>query len=217
MKTIWEFIKKIFLKIKSNALLCVGIYAIVMTIICCIAAKSCSNNGAEVNRLENNQAALMSDIETYKTNEGKNAARVTELELSRAEFEKLCTEQNAKIKALNLKVKNLETISQTAMEAKLEAEARLQDTVIVEKINTVIVRDTVKAFEWADNWNHISGIIRGDYVKCEYNGTDTLTVIATKSPKKCLFQKDRYIQIDITNENPSNKVVYNQTIKINKK
>lgn len=206
---IWEFIKKYGKLIEFVVIIGLAVGLL-------FSVKSCSGHKAEQNRLLTNQTALMSDIETYKTESGKNAARVTELELTRGEFERLCNEQMATIEDLNLKVRRLESISTTGTETNVTAGADIRDTVFVTRVDSVMVRDTAQYFKWADNWNEISGVIKDNHVDCEYHGSDTLNIVVSRAKKKCLF-KPTYYQVDIVNQNPSTSVTYNRTIKLTKR
>ncbi len=178
------------------------------------------NAKKENHRLSNNQESLMSDIEYYKTEQGKTASRIMQLELSKSEFEKLCPELEKQIKDLKIKNKYLESLSSTRMDTNVEGNTKLKDTVYVTVRDSIIVTDKAKYFKWADNWNTIQGTIYpNDNVDVSYHGTDTLTMAAVRVPKKFLFFKwgTKYIEVDAVNANPSTKIVYNKQIKIRKK
>lgn len=170
----------------------------------------------EANRLSNNQTALMTDIEFFKTESGNNAAKVIQLEMAKGEFEKLCSEQMEVINDLNLKVKRLEGVSTTVTKTEVSGTALLHDTVVYTMNDTVLVESKVKTFEWSDQWNRITGTINKDTVDCRYEGTDTLTIVCTKVPKKFLFFKwgCKRIEANIVNKNKSSNIVYNKTIKL---
>lgn len=172
----------------------------------------------ENGRLSNNNTALMTDIETYKTESGKNAAKLLQLEMTAGEFKQLCDDQLKVINDLNIKVKRLESISTTVTNTNVTGKTQLKDTVFITQIDSIIIKDSVKVFKWNDNWNHISGVIKGNDVECSYSGMDTLTIVANRVPKKFLFFRwgTKYIEVNLTNANPSSQVIYNRTIKIKK-
>jgi hypothetical protein len=208
LKKIWEFGKK-------NYKLIILAYAVVATLLFVYMSYRNSVISEEKNRYESNQTALLQDIENYVTENGKNAAKVTQLELTASEYEKLCTEQADKIKELGISLKRLELASTTATTTNVVGNTTLKDSVIVYRTDTISVVDTIKYFKWSDTWNSIEGKIKGNNVVCSYNGTDTLTVAIHKVPKKFWFIKYgcKYVQVDIVNQNPSSKVTYNQTVK----
>lgn len=170
----------------------------------------------DADRYKNNQIALMTDLENYKTENGKNAARVMELEMTSKEFKELCSEQSGLIKDMGLSIKRLELASTTVTETHVSGETTLYDTVVYVMNDTVEVPEKVKYFQWSDPWNKISGVINDDKVNCDYSGIDTLTIAVTKVPKKFLFFKwgCKYLEVNLMNQNPSNKVTYNRTVKI---
>ena len=167
-------------------------------------------------RLKNNEIALTKDIEAYKTKEGHNAAKVRQLELTVSEFKQLCADQEDELNELGIKIKRLESMTSTGTQTDAHGKTQLKDTVFVYKTDTVTIAENGKYFEWGDGWNAISGKIIGDVVECYYHGTDTLTVVAHRVPKKFLFIKwgTKYIDADIVNKNPSTVITYNKTIKI---
>lgn len=66
------------------------VYAnIVLVISVLILSFFLNNTREEKKRLTNNQESLLSDIEYYKTESGKNAASVQKLELTRSELENI--------------------------------------------------------------------------------------------------------------------------------
>lgn len=167
-------------------------------------------------RLKNNEIALTKDIETYKTKEGHNAAKVRQLELTVSEFKHLCADQEDELEELGIKIKRLESMTSTGTQTDVHGKTQLKDTVFVHKTDTVTIKENGKYFKWGDTWNTISGKIIGDNVECSYHGTDTLTVVAHRVPKKFLFIKwgTKYIEVDIVNKNSSTVITYNKTIKI---
>lgn len=189
------------------------LYALVATLFVFLLMDKNGKLSEENKRYFINQIALTEDIETYKTESGKNAVKITELTLSRNEFEKVCKDQVKTIEDLNLKVKRLEHMTTTSTRTDIGVTAVLKDSVI---IRDTIYIDTVKCFKWNDTWNEINGIIFGDTVKCEYHGTDTLNIVATRVPKKFLFFRwgCKYVQVDAVNSNPSTKITYNRAVKL---
>lgn len=169
--------------------------------------------------LEAEQKSLYSEIEYYKTENEKTAAKVVELTVTKDEFEKMFDYQNQVIQNLRLQIRNLESISTTIAETNINATADLKDTVILVQIDTLYTEQPAKYFEWEDSWNRIEGLIKDDTVECNYHGQDTLNVVITRVPKKFLFFNigTKYMEADISNENPSSSIVYNKTIKISKR
>ena len=120
------------------------------------------------------------------------------------------------LEELGIKIKRLESMTSTGTQTDVHGKTQLKDTVFVHKTDTVTIKENGKYFKWGDTWNTISGKIIGDNVECSYHGTDTLTVVAHRVPKKFLFIKwgTKYIEGDIVNKNSSTVITYNKTIKI---
>lgn len=176
----------------------------------------CKSLSEEADRLSNNQLSLLTDIETYKTESGKNAAKVIQLEMRNSEFKELCSEQAAIIKDMGLEIKRLEYVSSTGSVTHYRDTAYLSDTVFTILHDTVMTSEKGKHFEMSDGWNHISGSIIGDKVECDYTGTDTLTVAAVKVPKRFLFFKwgCKYVSVNVSHRNPKTSITYNNTVKL---
>lgn len=212
---IWLKIIKIFKTIKNNPKLLLFVYCVLVTILAVFLIKRNSTIASERDRYDSNQSALMTEIETYKTESGKNAAKVQQLELTADEFKKNCEDQAAIIEDMGLKIKRLKYTSSNGINTNIDINTVLKDTVIYEKIDTVYVANNAKSFKWNDDWNSIEGTIVNDKVNCKYNGSDTLTVAAVKVPHKFWFIKwgCKYVEVDIANQNPCSQVVWNRTVK----
>ena len=177
-----NYFKILFSFIKNHYRLVIIGYALVATLLVFLLMNKNWKLSDENERYYINQISLTEDIETYKTESGKNAVR-------------------------------LEHMTTTSTRTDIGVTVALKDSVIIR--DTIYV-DTVKCFNWKDKWNEINGVIVGDSVKCEYHGTDTLNIVATKVPKKFLFFRwgCKYIQVDAVNSNPSTKITYNKSIKL---
>lgn len=213
-----------FLNLKNNVKKywkwIVGGYIVIVTILLLLFINSYKNVKKENHRLDTNQTALLTDIEYYKTKSGKDAARITELEFTKSEFEKLFPELQKQIQDLKIKNKYLESISSTGMNTDVDGSTHLKDTIYITVHDSTVVENRAKYFKWSDQWNTIQGTIYPDEnVDVSYHGRDTLTMAAIRVPKKFLFFKwgTKYIEVDAINANPSTKITYNRQIKIRKK
>lgn len=171
-----------------------------------------SKKTKEINRLCNNQEALLSDLEVVKGKYGVEAAKVQALELSKNEFEKLYNNQVTLVDNLKLKVKRLETVIQTS--------TAIRDSVVIEVDKPIYVRDTssiVRPFSFSDSWVDIRGelSINGPSsvddaeILLDYMVKDTLDVIVYREPKRFLFIKYGIKRLDcyISSRNPKSSVV----------
>lgn len=198
----------------------VGIYIVLTTVLLLIFMSSYKRAKIENSRLTNNQTALMADIEYYKTESGRNASKIMELELTKSEFEKLLPELQKQVKELKIKNKYLESLSSTGTKTDVDGSSTLRDTVYITVKDSSVIKQEAKYFKWSDSWNEIQGTIYpNDKVDVSYHGVDTLTMAAVRVAKKFLFFRwgTKYIEVDAVNANPSTKIVYNQKIKIRKR
>lgn len=128
----------------------------------------------ETRRLTQNQDALASGIEHYRTRLGQEAASVQALRLRCAEFERLRAEDAASIRRLGIKLRRLEAAAKTVTATSVDLRAPVRDTVVLLRRDTLRIRDTLKLFRWRDAWVTVEGRIRTDSVACRVESTDTL-------------------------------------------
>lgn len=200
------------------------IVALAAIILLIFSVKTCNHYKSEKDIYANNQDALLSKVELYKSQSGKNAAKSKELQLTLDEFKKNFSEQVEVIKDLNLKVKRLENVNTTLTQTIAGGKTNLKDSirVIYDTLpggHDTIYTEKIKAFKWKDPWNTITGTIKDKEVECFYKGVDSLTIMAVRVPKKFLFFRwgTKYIEVHAINKNPSTKILSTQTIVIKKK
>lgn len=196
------------------------LYAILITIGLVISIRSCSNYRVDNQRLSNNQTAILSEMEVYKTKNGENAARIMQLELTNGEYEKLMSQQANKIKEMGIKIKRLESINITGTESEGGGKVPIKDSVIYIYKDSVRIVDSIRYFEWSDTWSTINGVITPDSVDCKYHSIDTLNIICYRVPKMFLGfipWGTKYIQTEIYNANKNTKITYAESIKLTKR
>ena len=166
----------------------------------------------EIDRLSNNQEALLTDLQIVKDKYGNEVARVQALELSKNEFEKLFNEQSKIAEGLKLKIKRLESYIQTSVETKDSVTIEVQPPIIVKDTNSV-----VRPFLFSDGWVELKGELTIDgnkaidpaRIRMNYSVTDTLDVMVYREPKKFLFIRYGIKRLDcyIYPRNQNSKVV----------
>ena len=97
----------------------------------------------ETRRLTQNQDALASGIEHYRTRLGQEAASVQALRLRCAEFERLRAEDAASIRRLGIKLRRLEAAAKTVTATSVDLRAPVRDTVVLLRRDTLRIRDTL--------------------------------------------------------------------------
>lgn len=167
----------------------------------------------ERDRLDSNQAALLSDVEHYKTEAGKNATSVLRLELTKNELEKKNKDLTKTVDDLNIKLKRIQAATTTATKTEIEIETKVRDSIVYRN-----QLDTLLNFRWRDSWIDLRGTIDKGVLFAKIESADTLHHIIHKIPKKFLFFRFgvKAIKMDVVNSNPHNKITYTEYIELKK-
>lgn len=167
----------------------------------------------ERDRLENNQTALLSDMEFYKTESGKNAASVQKLELTKSELEKHCQDLTQTVQDLGIKVKRLQSAATTVTKTEVEIKTVVRDSIVYRDRPVIL-----KTINWKDPWIKLDGILDGEDFSAKIQSIDTLSHIAHRVPKKFLFFRfgTKAVRLEVVNKNPHSQIVYTEYIELKK-
>ncbi len=170
----------------------------------------------ENTRLTQNQHALTTDIEHYRTRLGHEAASTQALRLRCSEFEELRAADAEAIRALGLKLRRMEAAARTITATTLDLAAPLRDTIVIRLRDTTIVRDTVRLFRWRDPWVTVEGEVRADSVACRVGSADTLRQVVHRIPRRFLFIRwgTKALRQEVWSSNPHTRIVYSEYVKI---
>ena len=162
----------------------------------------------EAERLDNNQTALTEQIQLYRTRLDESAASVQALELRCDEFRKIKAEDARRIQELGIKLRRLESVAQSATQTEVEIAVPLRDT--------VILRDTLRAFSWTDEWVRVDGVVGRDSVECRVESVDTLRQVVHRVPRRFWFVRygTKAIRQEIISSNPHTRIVYSEYIEL---
>ena len=186
---------------------------------CVILGYALKNESEENARLSGNQTALLEKVKFYETVAGKSAASVQELTLSKEELERHYAEKCDLVEELGVKVKRLQSISQSGTSTHVDAHTELYDSLIYVTRDSVVYVDTLKWFEWADRpWVSVAGTIRNGNVDLSVQSNDTLVQIVHRVPKRFLFFRfgTKAIRQEVVSMNPHTKVSYAEYIVLEK-
>ncbi|MBE6182574.1 MAG: hypothetical protein E7148_07795 [Rikenellaceae bacterium] len=177
------------------------------------------NQRSEIQRLTQNQQALSAETLHYRTLLGEEVASTQALRLRCAEFERLRTADAKRIRSLGIKLRRMESMATTASVSSIDIQTPIHDTVVVRIRDTLLVRDTIRLFRWADRWVTVEGLLTADSVSCHVTSIDTLRQIAHRIPRRFLFFRwgTKAIRQEIVSTNPHTRVVYADCIKIERK
>lgn len=167
----------------------------------------------EKKRLANNQEALLTDMETYKTEAGKNAASVLRLELSKSELEKYNKDLTQTVSDLKIKISRIQSASTTATSTDYSITTPVRDSIVY---RDRLIPDTLKRITYNDAWLGLDGTIQKGIFSGNIQSRDTLVQIVHRIPKKFLFFKwgTKAIRQEVTTKNPHSKIVYTQYIEL---
>ena len=186
-------------------------YSVVATLLLMACVAILHHNNKEVARLRNNNEALSSETKLYKTRLDDSAASVVALQLRLDEYRKQHAEDLRRIRALNIKLRRVESVATTATESKTKF--------IAPRVDTVILRDTLSLFRWSDSWTRVEGTIRNTEVECLVESIDTLHQVIHRVPHRWWFIRygTKAIRQEITSSNPHTRIVYAEYIELPKR
>lgn len=184
-----------------------------IALIIAVMVLSCwlNNTREEKKRLANNQESLLSDIEYYKTESGKNAASVQKLVLTKSELEKHCQDLTQTVEDLGIKVKRLQSATTTVTKTEVEIQTVVRDSIVYRDRPVIL-----KTINWKDPWIKLNGVLDGDDFSAKIQSIDSLSHVAHRVPKKFLFFRfgTKGVRLEVVNKNPHSKIVYTEYIEI---
>lgn len=174
----------------------------------------------ERNRYRGNTETLLQDVETYKTKDSLNAAKVGVLELKLSEFEKYRASDAELIKTLQTKNRDLERVTTTQMETINELRATVRDSVVYLPGDTVTT--VLRCVDIVEPYFELHGCATPDG---QFTGThinrDSLLIVETVQYKRWLgflwkTNKIKNREIDVISRNPHTKIMGVEYIEIEK-
>jgi len=171
----------------------------------------------ERNRYRGNTETLLQDVETYKTKDSLNAAKVGVLELKLSEFERYRASDAELIKTLQTKNRELERVTTTQMETINELRATVRDSVVYLPGDTVTT--VLRCIEYSDKWVDFDGCIKNNTFSGKIITRDSLLITETVQYKRWLgfLWKTKRIknrEFDIVSKNPHTKITGFEVITI---
>lgn len=174
----------------------------------------------ERNRYRGNTETLLQDVETYKTKDSLNAAKVGVLELKLSEFERYRASDAELIKTLQTKNRELEAVTTAQMETITQLRGTVRDSIVYLPGDTT--KTVLKCVDISDPWFSLNGITTPDGT---FSGTfvnrDSILIVATVQYKRFLnflwkTNKVKNREIDIISKNPHTKIIGVEYIEIEK-
>lgn len=187
---------------------------IALAAVCAIQHKNLAQKEKERARLEDNQSALLLDMEKYRTENGELVASVQALTLKSEELGALIPKYEKEIHSLKIDLKNAKSIASVETETSISVAAPLQEVIQQQEENTPDPEEPVeqpepREFFWEDDWITIRGKVYPDTVVCSFINRDSLILVARYQKKRCLFSKGRkgkLIKFDVKTKNPHTEI-----------
>lgn len=173
----------------------------------------------ERNIYRGNTETLLQDVETYKTKDSLNAAKVGVLELKLSEFERYRASDAELIKNLQTKNRELEAVTTAQMETISQLRGTVRDSIVYLPGDTVTT--VVRCIEYSDKWVDFDGCIINNTFSGKIITRDSLLITETVQYKRWLgfLWKTKRIknrEFDIVSKNPHTKITGFEVITIEK-
>jgi len=192
-------------KIKNSVL-------IILAVTFLLTAYLLKQANQEKKRLNDNQTTLLTDVKFYKTKDSLSAAGVDRLTLKNSEFEKYNVDLVKEVESLNLKVRRLESVSQTGIKTEYKIKTVVKDS--------LIYRDgkpqSVQCINQHDKWNSLDGCIINKFFEGNVMSIDSIDQFVHRVPRKFLFIKygTKAIRQEVVSKNPNSTIYYSKYIEL---
>ena len=186
----------------------IGIVFLLMLIGLTISIKSCSSLRKEKETLETNQDVLIKQNTTFKTKEGLNASKINALTLNLSSTKEYYSNLIKEAEKAGIVPKRITSIT--------EVGTVTRDTIIVRLIDSIFLKDTIKCFDYNDNYMAMQGCIKKDSLSLNYSNRDSLIQFVSIVPKQWLCFKwgVKAINQTIVSKNPKTTFIYQKYIEI---
>lgn len=173
----------------------------------------------EVDRLENNQEVLSSEVKLYRTRYDESVASVQSLRVRLDEMRQLHEEDVKRIRDLGIKLRRVESLTSSMSATEVEVQTVKRDTVVEREVLGIVVRDTLSLFSWSDAWVSVEGEISGSDVRCSVRSVDTLRQIVYRIPRRFLGipYGVKALRQEIISSNPHTRIVYTEYIELQRR
>ena len=186
----------------------IGIAFLLMLIGLTISIKSCSSLRKDKERLENNQDVLIKENTKFKTKDGLNVSKINALTLNLSSTKEYYSNLIKEAEKAGLAAKRVTSITEVGTVTK--------DTLRIKVRDTIYLKDTLKCFDYKDNFFTINGCLKKDSLSINYSNQDSLIQFVSIVPKKWLFFTwgTKAIQQTIISKNPKTTFIYQKYIEI---
>ena len=173
-----------------------------------ISIKSCSNLRKEKETLEVNQDVLIKANTTFKTKDGLSASKINALTLNLSSTKEYYSNLIKEAEKAGIAAKRITSIT--------EVGTITRDTIIVRLTDSIFLKDTIKCFDYNDNYMTMQGCVKKDSLSLNYSNQDSLIQFVSIVPKQWLCFKwgVKAINQTIISKNPKTTFIYQKYIEI---
>lgn len=174
---------------------------------------------SERDKYRNNTETLLQDVRTYQTKDSLNAAKVGNLELKLSEYKKYRANDEALIKSLQTKNRDLQRVTTAQMETINELRATVRDSIVYLPGDTVTT--VLRCIEYSDKWVDFDGCIINNTFSGKIITRDSLLIAETVQYKRWLgflwkTNKVKNREIDVVSKNPATTILGVEFVTIEK-
>lgn len=192
------------------------LYAVAVTLVAGVLLRGWLRATDEKERLQQNQQALMANLQEREQSLDSCYASVEVLRLRCREFERLCRADADTIRSLGIRLRRVEAVARQVMTTQVDVRVPMVDSVRIVHRDTAVVFDTLRRFEWSDPWVKVVGEIERDSVRCVLQSVDTLRQIIHRVPRRFLFFRwgTKAVRQEIRSSNPHTRLCYSEYLVI---
>lgn len=165
---------------------------------------------SDIERYQVNHETLLQDLQNYQAENGRLVASVQALTLRADELETLIPSYTHEISQLKLKVRDLQSVAHLTTVTEADILAPI-DTVRTPNMQYEYTdappTDIPHEFFFEDDYITVRGSIHNNQVQVSVEHRDSLTLVAHRKARKCMFKrKGKIIGYNVTSKSPYTKI-----------
>jgi len=168
-------------------------------------------------RLLANQTVLLTQAREYRVRDSLHAVSVGVLTMRADELRRGFDEMSTLVRDMNINLRRVETLSQTALESNYSITAAVRDTVVYQIItDTLTSPRTAQTVRFRNAHISLDGLLSDSVFHGSVVTYDTITQALHRIPHRFLFLRwgTKELRQDIVSSNPHTRITYNRTIKV---
>lgn len=204
--------KDLFLKFIRKPLFWALLAVAALSAVTMIQRSKIKDQKSDINRYQINHETLLQDLQNYQSENGQLVASVQALTLRADELEDLIPSYTHEISQLKLKVKDLQSVAHltSVTEASVLAPLDTARTPDIQHDYTDAPPADINNspnFFFEDNYITVRGTVHKNQVQVTVEHRDSLTLVAHRKARKCLFKrKGKIIGYNVLSKSPYTRI-----------